>query len=184
MRFTSIRRSAAAAVVAKPDEKWGETPCAFVELKAGASANAEELIDWCRERLARFKVPASRGVYRAAEDLDRQGPEVPAAGNGKSRLSAVADGPGMVNGVFQTHTPPDVNQRRFSGARCCKGTVAFRSVSRELRLQPDHFVFQFQLLSLQFGDLLVRGTGMREGVLQFALQSLMLCRELAQMRLK
>ena len=48
---------AAAAVVAKPDEKWGETPCAFVELKAGASANAEELIDWCRERLARFKVP-------------------------------------------------------------------------------------------------------------------------------
>jgi len=47
----------AAAVVAKPDEKWGETPCAFVELKAGASANAEELIDWCRERLARFKVP-------------------------------------------------------------------------------------------------------------------------------
>jgi fatty-acyl-CoA synthase len=48
---------AAAAVVAKPDEKWGETPCAFVELKAGATASAEELIEWCRERLARFKVP-------------------------------------------------------------------------------------------------------------------------------
>jgi fatty-acyl-CoA synthase len=48
---------AAAAVVARPDEKWGETPCAFIELKAGATASAEELIEWCRERLARFKVP-------------------------------------------------------------------------------------------------------------------------------
>jgi fatty-acyl-CoA synthase len=47
----------AAAVVAKPDEKWGETPCAFVELKAGANATASEIIDWCRERLAHFKCP-------------------------------------------------------------------------------------------------------------------------------
>ena len=39
---------AAVAVVAKPDDKWGETPCAFVELKPGASATAEELIAWCR----------------------------------------------------------------------------------------------------------------------------------------
>ena len=38
----------AAAVVAKPDEKWGETPCAFIELKPGASASAEDLIAWCR----------------------------------------------------------------------------------------------------------------------------------------
>ena len=38
----------AVAVVAKPDEKWGETPCAFVELKPGTSATAEELIAWCR----------------------------------------------------------------------------------------------------------------------------------------
>ncbi|WP_198376240.1 acyl-CoA synthetase [Neoroseomonas rubea] len=45
------------AVVAKPDEKWGETPCAFVELKPGASATAEELIAFARERLAGFKVP-------------------------------------------------------------------------------------------------------------------------------
>jgi fatty-acyl-CoA synthase len=45
------------AVVAKSDEKWGETPCAFVELKPGRSATAEELIDYCRERLARFKCP-------------------------------------------------------------------------------------------------------------------------------
>ena len=39
---------AAAAVVAKPDEKWGETPCAFIELEAGEAATAEELIAWCR----------------------------------------------------------------------------------------------------------------------------------------
>ncbi|WP_075214268.1 acyl-CoA synthetase [Mongoliimonas terrestris] len=46
-----------AAVVAKPDDKWGETPCAFVELKPGAEATAEELIAWCREKLAHYKVP-------------------------------------------------------------------------------------------------------------------------------
>jgi fatty-acyl-CoA synthase len=45
------------AVVAKPDEKWGETPCAFVELKPGATATEEEIIEWCRERMARFKAP-------------------------------------------------------------------------------------------------------------------------------
>ena len=46
-----------AAVVARPDEKWGETPCAFIELRPGASASAEELIEWCRQHMARFKVP-------------------------------------------------------------------------------------------------------------------------------
>ena len=46
-----------AAVVAQPDEKWGETPCAFIELKLGASVTAEELRDFCREHMARFKVP-------------------------------------------------------------------------------------------------------------------------------
>ncbi|MXN65350.1 AMP-binding protein [Stappia sp. GBMRC 2046] len=47
----------AAAVVAKPDEKWGETPCAFVEVKPGSNVTPEELIDFCRERMARFKAP-------------------------------------------------------------------------------------------------------------------------------
>jgi fatty-acyl-CoA synthase len=46
-----------AAVVAKPDEKWGETPCAFIELKEGGSATEQEIIEFCRERMARFKVP-------------------------------------------------------------------------------------------------------------------------------
>jgi fatty-acyl-CoA synthase len=46
-----------AAVVARPDDKWGETPCAFVEMKPGQSASEEELIAWCRARLAHFKCP-------------------------------------------------------------------------------------------------------------------------------
>ncbi|MCW8195173.1 acyl-CoA synthetase [Proteobacteria bacterium 005FR1] len=46
-----------AAVVAKEDEKWGEVPCAFVSLKPGAQATAEELIAYCRENMARFKCP-------------------------------------------------------------------------------------------------------------------------------
>ena len=46
-----------AAVVAKTDEKWGETPCAFVSLKAGESVSVDEVIGYCRDHLARFKVP-------------------------------------------------------------------------------------------------------------------------------
>lgn len=46
-----------AAVVARPDEKWGETPCAFVALKPGKDATAEEIIAYCRENMARFKAP-------------------------------------------------------------------------------------------------------------------------------
>jgi fatty-acyl-CoA synthase len=47
----------AAAVVAKPDDKWGETPCAFVELKPGKSATQDELVKWCRDNLAGYKCP-------------------------------------------------------------------------------------------------------------------------------
>jgi fatty-acyl-CoA synthase len=48
---------ALAAVVARPDEKWGETPCAFVQLKPGTDASAEEIIAFCRDQLAHYKAP-------------------------------------------------------------------------------------------------------------------------------
>jgi fatty-acyl-CoA synthase len=47
----------AAAVVAAPDVKWGETPCAFIELHDGMEATAEEIIAWTRSQLASFKCP-------------------------------------------------------------------------------------------------------------------------------
>ncbi|HEY5365893.1 MAG TPA: acyl-CoA synthetase, partial [Casimicrobiaceae bacterium] len=47
-----------AAVVARPDARWGETPCAFVTLKAAAGdVDAAAIIDWCRAHLAHFKAP-------------------------------------------------------------------------------------------------------------------------------
>jgi fatty-acyl-CoA synthase len=48
---------ATVAVVAKPNDKWGETPCAFVELKPGSQVSADELRVWCRNELASYKVP-------------------------------------------------------------------------------------------------------------------------------
>jgi fatty-acyl-CoA synthase len=47
----------AAAVVARPDATWGETPCAFVELRPGHAATADEIVEWCRGHLAGFKRP-------------------------------------------------------------------------------------------------------------------------------
>ena len=48
-----------AGVVARPDEKWGETPCAFITLKEGATVTEQEIIDFCRQHLAHFKAPRS-----------------------------------------------------------------------------------------------------------------------------
>jgi fatty-acyl-CoA synthase len=48
-----------AAVVARPDDKWGETPCAFIELKPDAQSSEQELIAWCQQHLARYKCPRS-----------------------------------------------------------------------------------------------------------------------------
>ena len=48
---------AVAAVVAMPHEKWGETPCAFIELAPGQQTDADDLRQWCRDQLAAFKVP-------------------------------------------------------------------------------------------------------------------------------
>ncbi len=67
------------AVVAAPDEKWGEVPVAFVTLKEGAAASDAELIEHVRGRLARFKAPKRVHVRAAAQDGDRQGAEERAA---------------------------------------------------------------------------------------------------------
>ena len=53
----SIIRASIAAVVAKPDEKWGEVPCAFIESIKDKPVTEKELIDFCTETLAKFKVP-------------------------------------------------------------------------------------------------------------------------------
>jgi hypothetical protein len=65
----------AAAVVAQPDEKWGETPCAFVELKEGANIDAAELTAFCRATWPASRCPR-RSTSAAAQDLHRQDPEV------------------------------------------------------------------------------------------------------------
>ena len=71
---------AAAAVVAKPDAKWGETPCAFIEKRPGAEVTEAEIILYCKEKLARFKCP-SRVVFT----------ELPKTSTGRSRSSKLRD---------------------------------------------------------------------------------------------
>jgi fatty-acyl-CoA synthase len=60
---------------------WGETPCAFVTLKPEAAASTDEIIAFCRDHLARFKVPRNVlfGPLPKTSTLDRQDPEVRAA---------------------------------------------------------------------------------------------------------
>ena len=72
-----------AAVVARPDPMWGETPCAFVTLKPGATATADEIIAFCRDHLARFKVAAHSGLFGPCPNLDRQDPEIRPPRKGK-----------------------------------------------------------------------------------------------------
>ena len=57
-----------AAVAGVPDEKWGEVGCAHIILRQGQSADAKALSDWCRERLAGYKVPRH---FRFTDDLPR-----------------------------------------------------------------------------------------------------------------
>ena len=67
-------------MVAKPDEKWGETPCAFIELKDGETLSEADVIAWCQEHLARFKCPR-RVVFR----------EIPKTSTGKIQKFRLRD---------------------------------------------------------------------------------------------
>ncbi|MDE1180789.1 acyl-CoA synthetase [Paraburkholderia sp.] len=78
----------AVAVVAKPDARWGETPCAFVELKAGAAVTAADLIAHCKTHLAGFKVP------RAIEFC-----ELPKTSTGKIQKFELRKRAGSVNAI-------------------------------------------------------------------------------------
>ena len=109
-----------AAVVARPDPMWGETPCAFVTLKPDAAATAEEIIAFCRDHLARFKAPRTVIFGTAAENLNRQDPEIRAAracegsrlkvpqkkgGRSRPRSTGRAD---YIGQIFQTTPVPGI----------------------------------------------------------------------------
>ena len=95
----------AAAVVAKPDEKWGETPCAFVELKPGQSATDRRAGRVVQEQSRRLQGAALRGVRRIAEDQHREDSEVQIARDGEGSLIARArSGPGAQQRVRASST--------------------------------------------------------------------------------
>ena len=84
-----------AAVVARPDDKWGETPCAFVTLKDGAAVTERDLIDHCRAILAHFKCPKT--VVFA---------ELPKTSTGKVQKNVLRDrAQGAVNGPERRQPP-------------------------------------------------------------------------------
>ena len=82
-----------AAVVARPDPQWGESPCAFVTLRDGATATAEELIEHCRHELARFKAPRTVIFGPLPKTSTGKISEVPVAreGQGRSRARSLSD---------------------------------------------------------------------------------------------
>ena len=75
------------AVVAKPDEKWGETPCAFVELKPGATATCRGADRLVPRPSRRLQMPAPHRVRGDSEDLDREIAEIQAAGRGEGYVN-------------------------------------------------------------------------------------------------
>ena len=141
-----------AAVVAKPDEKWGETPCAFVEKKPGQRhgqrGRSGRLLP--RESGA-FQMPEDRDLRRTAEDDDGQDPEIPAARTGKNaRL---------------TRSLSHVSKRRGAGA------------SVLLHSQSFEFVLQAELFFFELGDAHFVPTRMRHLRVDLLLQLLMFIRE-------
>ena len=92
----------AAAVVAMPDEKWGETPCAFVELKPDQSVTrgGHRRLVPAAPRL--LQMPAHGDLHRTAEDLHRQDPEVPAARDGTCPATVPTEMAGTTQRPFHT----------------------------------------------------------------------------------
>jgi fatty-acyl-CoA synthase len=78
----------AAAVVAMPSEKWGETPCAFIELRPGAVVGEQEIIAHCKQHLAGFKVP--RAIVFS---------ELPKTSTGKIQKFELRQRAGSVNAI-------------------------------------------------------------------------------------
>jgi len=68
-----------AAVVAKPDAKWGEVPCAFVEVRDPSSVTEADILDHCRAHAGRLQGAQAGGVRPAAQNFHRQDPEICAA---------------------------------------------------------------------------------------------------------
>jgi fatty-acyl-CoA synthase len=86
-----------AAVVAQPDDKWGEVPCAFIELKPGVQATTEaEIIAFCRERLAHFKTPRSVVFMKA----------LPKTGTGKIQKFKLREAAGSREAITQLAQAP------------------------------------------------------------------------------
>ena len=117
-----------AAVVAQPDEKWGETPCAFVELKPGASVTADELRDVLPRAPGALQGAEDLRVPRAAEDVDREDPEIRAARDGEvSKRDRVAR-----NQAWMAGTRPAMTGREIAapGVPCaCRRAAAAPGVA-------------------------------------------------------
>src|SRR5262249_11182496 len=120
----------AAAVVAKPDDKWGETPCAFIELKPGQKATRDDIIAWCRKNLAGYKCP--RYVVFT---------ELPRTSTGKIQKFKQRDMPKALRAwqvrPWQPHRYDSVAPQPTIRIRSCCATPATRGLG-SLRLLSRH----------------------------------------------
>ncbi len=162
------------AVVAKPDEKWGETPCAFVELKPGANASAEELIAWCRDHLAVLQMPAHHRVRGNPENVDRQdcrnsscgiwrrGCKVTPAVSGASGNPRVAD----ESKIKAPRSP--LARERANECCCCE---LYRLMDENVLPYARDLVLDVQFFTLEFRNLKVVGGGVGERFVDFAVRA-------------
>ena len=123
-----------AAVVAKPDSKWGEVPCAFVELKEGAKATEADIIAFCRSHMSGFKTPKAVVFGADPEDVDRQDPEIHAAQSGGIRRRRFRRSSRRVG---KRSVPPsrEVDARWWHGACAPLPTLRLLSLDRRIILR-------------------------------------------------